>query len=93
MVPAIAHIGLVVKSEKVVYKIAHRAGRSVTPQEVDEAAANTLVERSWWDHDHERGDRLMVAGRTAEGRSVLVVLYPVDVADGTWRLGTAIPQD
>ena len=42
--------------------------------------------------DHERGLRLFVRGHTPSGRRLNVFLYPVDVADGVWRLATAYPD-
>jgi hypothetical protein len=34
-----------------------------------------------------------VTAKTYVGRRLLVVLYPVDEAEGTWRLGTAMDDD
>lgn len=46
-----------------------------------------------WDSDPARGWRLIVFGATYAERKLLVVLYPVDEIDGTWRLGTAVSDD
>ncbi|HXH57006.1 hypothetical protein [Iamia sp.] len=89
---AVALIAVVAKSERVLEKVAHKHD-GITPWEVDEAVVRTPVEASRWVHDDERGWRLKVAGRTAAGRRLLVVLYPVDEDDGVWRLGTAIRDD
>lgn len=64
----------------------------ITLDEVREAVVLTDVERSVWDWDDDpfRGWRLLIVGRTALGRKLLVVLYPVDEGDGLWRLGTAM---
>lgn len=35
---------------------------------------------------------MAIEGTTYSGRSLRVILYPVDEDDGTWRLGTAVPQ-
>jgi hypothetical protein len=34
-----------------------------------------------------------VTAKTYVGRRLLVVLYPVDESEGTWRLGTAMDDD
>lgn len=64
----------------------------VTLDEVREAVILTDVRSSVWDWhpDPARGWRLLVTGTTYAGRGLLVVLYPVDEQDGTWRLGTAM---
>lgn len=59
----------------------------VTEDEVEEACED-YIDASW-DHDPERGLRLLVQGRTEKGRLLDIVLYPVDPAQGTWRLATA----
>ena len=47
-------------------------------------------EQAVFDQD-DRGRRLLLRGRTRSGRTVRIVLYPVDEAAGTWRLVTAFP--
>lgn len=43
--------------------------------------------------DDPRGPRAVVLGKVADGRTVKVVLYPVDNDfEGTWRLGTAVVE-
>ena len=42
-----------------------------------------------WEEDPERGRRLLVRGRTADDRRLRIILYPIDEAAGTFRLGTA----
>lgn len=88
---SVAYIALVMKSPMVVDKIASKHG--VASWEVDEAVVLTPVLDSWWDYDQERGWRLMVIGTTEARRRLLVVLYPEDEGDGTWRLGTAMSGD
>ena len=67
-----------------------REKHGVEPYEVREAVVLTVVSARW--HlDPERGWRLLVIGSTYVGRSLNVVLYPVDIADGRWRLATAMP--
>jgi hypothetical protein len=60
----------------------------VTPDEVRELYTKTVPGQ--WIHDPERGRRLLVIFRTSAGRTLKIVLQPVDVAGGTWRLRTAI---
>jgi len=64
-------------------------GRGVTAAEVREAVVLTSVLRARWHRHPDRGWRLLVVGLTFAGRSIKVVLYPVDANDGIWRLGTA----
>lgn len=67
----------------------------VTLDEVREAGILTDVESSvWgWHPDPARGWRLLVTAKTYVGRRLLVFLYPVDEAEGMWRLGTAMDDD
>ncbi|HEV7828160.1 MAG TPA: hypothetical protein VGP04_04770 [Pseudonocardiaceae bacterium] len=67
----------------------------VTLDEIREAVILTDVESSVWDwhSDPARGWRLLVTAKTYVGRRLLVVLYPVDEAEGMWRLGTAMDDD
>lgn len=41
--------------------------------------------------DDPRGRRVVIEGRTAAGRILRVLLYPVDEQAGEWRLATAVP--
>jgi hypothetical protein len=59
----------------------------VTEDEVEEACEH-YIDASWDSHP-EKGLRLLVQGRTAAARLLNIVLYPVDPAQGTWRLATA----
>lgn len=63
----------------------------VTLDEVREAIlAPSRLRRAAWIWDADRGSRLVAEGVARSGRHVRVVLYPVDTADGTWRLATAV---
>lgn len=43
--------------------------------------------------DDPRGPRAVVVGEVADGRTIKVMLYPVDGPfEGTWRLGTAVVE-
>jgi hypothetical protein len=45
---------------------------------------------SWLDDPEDsRGPRLLARGWTDQGKLIGVILYPIDLDDGTWRLGTA----
>jgi hypothetical protein len=46
-----------------------------------------------WHPDSARGWRLLVTAKTYVGRRLPIVLYPLDEAAGTWRLGTAMDDD
>ena len=85
-------MAVIVKSDSVRAKIAAEDHGYVTPAEVDEAALFCEGRGARWDDDPERGRRLIIRGTTAAGRSLLVVLYPMnenDEDEGTWRLATA----
>lgn len=66
----------------------------ITPQEVRDACqAPSRYRKAAW-HQHEKhGLRVIVFGDARPGRTIKVILYPVDIADGTWRLGTALAAD
>lgn len=68
-----------------------RAKHNVMSWEVREAVVMTPVVRAAWDHDPDRGSRLLVVGITAAGRRLKVVLAPIDEGEGHWSLRTAFP--
>jgi hypothetical protein len=75
-------------SDSLIDKIHRKHG--VTLDEVREAVILTEVDSSFWVEDEARGPRLQILARTYAGRRLLVILYPVDVDEGIWRLGTAM---
>jgi hypothetical protein len=84
------YIAVIVCSARVLEKINSKHGVSI--DEVRDAFQwPATPTRASWVLDH-RGRRLAVEGFAARGRVVRAVLYPVDVAQGTWRLGTAVPM-
>jgi hypothetical protein len=85
------YIGHVEISAAMGQKITSKHG--VTPDEVREACQTPgRYLRASWHDDPRHGRRLLVIGRTNAGRVLKIVLQPVDVADGTWRLRTALAQ-
>lgn len=60
----------------------------VTEDDVLDACEDIVT--AGWIEEPERGPRLLIVGRTASGRTIRVILYPVDPDAGTWRLGTAL---
>ena len=86
--PPIAYVALVECSAAVEAKIGAKHGVSLV--EVREAVLARSVDASRWLHD-ERGPRLLVRATTGSGRRLRVVLFPLDLDEGTWRLGTAMP--
>jgi hypothetical protein len=75
-------------SEAMETKIRER--RFVTGDEVREACIPDAYERAGW-HDHpEHGRRLLVVGRTAQGKRLKIILQPVNVDEGIWRLRTVL---
>jgi hypothetical protein len=80
------YVGEILISPAVSQKI--QAKHGVTPDEVRELYGKIV--RGAWDYDSTRGRRLYVVFRTSTGRTLKVVLQPIDVSGGTWRLRTAI---
>jgi len=68
-----------------------RTRRGVTGDQVRAACQwpATPLRAVWHDHP-EYGRRLIVVAVDEQGRTLKVVLQPVDIADGTWRLRTVI---
>ena len=60
----------------------------VTEDDVLDACDNIV--KAGWIEDPQRGPRLLIEGRTPSGRTIRLILYPVDPEKGTWRLGTAL---
>ncbi len=87
----VVYIAVVTASPAIQQKILDKHG--VTFDEVKEAVVLTMVQRSGWNFCEVRGWRLFVTGWTYTGRRINVILYPIDVPDGTWDLGTAMPAD
>lgn len=82
------YIGHVEISASMAEKI--QAKHNVTPDEVREVCHGRPGKR--WDADPVHGERLLVLGTTSTGRRLRIILQPVDVTDGTWRLRTAIAE-
>jgi hypothetical protein len=72
-------------SAHVVSKINQKHG--CTADDVWEACENALA--AAWDDDPDRGFRLLIRGLTSQKRELRVVLYPLDIQLGRYRLGTA----
>jgi len=68
-----------------------RSRRGVTGDQVRAACQWPAVPlRVGW-HDHpDHGRRLLVVAHDEQGRLLRVILQPVDVNDGTWRLRTVL---
>jgi len=81
--PYVGHVDI---SAAMAEKLQSKHG--VTPDEVREVVRSHGA-RFRWHTDPERGLRLLVIGTTAGGRTLKVILQPVDVPDGTFRLRTA----
>jgi hypothetical protein len=80
------YVGFVEISPAMATKIQSKHG--ITPAEVREACSSPVT--SGWHVHPTYGRRLLLTGRTAGGRLLKVVLQPVDISDGTWRLRTAL---
>jgi acyl-CoA synthetase (NDP forming) len=57
--------------------------------DVKEASLCGAADKVAWDDDPDRGLRLLVIGRTADGRTLKIVLYPDETDDGRFFLATA----
>lgn len=86
--PPLSYVAVVECSAAVEAKIGAKHGVSL--REVREVVLARSVLASRW-LDDEQGRRLLVRGVTRTGRQLRVVLYPVDLGEGLWRLGTAMP--
>jgi hypothetical protein len=68
-----------------------RTRRGVTGDQVRAACQWPAIPLSAVWHDHpDHGRRLIVLTRDEQQRLLKVILQPVDIADGTWRLRTVI---
>lgn len=65
-----------------------RTHRFVTGRQVRQACIPAAYDEARWDHHEEHGQRLAVACTTQDGVVLKVLLQPVDVAEGIWRLRT-----
>ncbi len=83
------YVADVLVSPNVASKI--RTKHNVHPDEARQAFVMKQLGDPRRQYDPQRGWRLVVTGETNEGRRIEACLYPVDVAGGIWRLGTAIP--
>lgn len=84
--PYIGHIRI---SDRMAEKIVSK--HEVTPEDVRDACQSpNRYRRAAWHVHPEHGRRLIVFGQTRDGRLIKVILQPVDVQDGTWRLRTAL---
>jgi hypothetical protein len=67
-----------------------RSRRFVTGDEVREACVPNAYETASWHSDPMHGRRLIVYGRTAQRRRLKIILQPIDVHEGIWRLRTVL---
>jgi len=83
------YVAVIDCSADVLAKINGKHG--VTLDEVRDAVLYpSRLRRAVWVWDADRGSRLVAEGVTRSGRVIRAILYPVNTADGTWRLGTAV---
>lgn len=84
-------VAVVVSTETVEAKI--RAKHAITLDEIREAVLLGAHDEQRW-HDHPvYGRRLLVRGRSYDGRPLLVVLKRAAGADDVWECQTAIPWE
>jgi len=65
---------------------------NVTVAEVREAVVLTMLISAVREPLADGSERLLVKGKTYNGRALKVVLYLVDENLGVWRLATAMPD-
>lgn len=67
-----------------------RSRRFVTGDQVREACIPDSYERAGWDYHPEHGRRLLVVCRTSDNVRLKLILQPIDVTGGIWRLRTVL---
>jgi uncharacterized DUF497 family protein len=65
----------------------------VVPREVEQVVFEDDGASFRWHRSRRHGRRLLVRGRTAGGRRLLVILRPVDPERGVWRCASAWDDD
>jgi hypothetical protein len=85
----VVYIAVVNASQNVLANIYEK--HQITYDEVKEAVVLQSNLDARWVSDTRRGLRLYVKARTFSGRSLNVVLYPIDQVEGMWGLATAMP--
>ncbi|MGH3864881.1 MAG: hypothetical protein ACRDQ4_01870 [Pseudonocardiaceae bacterium] len=75
-------------SEEMESKIGSR--RFVTGDQVREACIPDAYERTGWHNHPEHGRRLLVVCHTSDNVRLKVILQPVDIVEGIWRLRTVL---
>jgi hypothetical protein len=92
--PSQIYLGEILCPHAVIEKINSKHG--LTEQDIRDAVQwPARPDRTYWIGlaDDPRGPRAVAVGRTADGRRIKLVLYPVDGPfEGTWRLGTAVVE-
>lgn len=82
-----ATVSELVWDDEVVEKLWRK--RRVLPREVREVVFDDEAARFAWSRSRRHGWRLLVRGRTAGGRRLLVILRPVDREGGLWKCVSA----
>jgi hypothetical protein len=67
-----------------------RSRRFVTGSQVREACVPDAYESAGWDDDPVHGRRLLVVGWTSHNIRLKIILQPIDVTEGIWRLRTVL---
>ena len=66
----------------------------ITADEVWDVCYHSSNHDARWHNDPNNGGwRLFVKGRTPGGRLLRIILHPVDVEQGKWRLKTVIAEN
>ncbi|MGH3692592.1 MAG: hypothetical protein ACRDRX_01060 [Pseudonocardiaceae bacterium] len=75
-------------SDEMEYKI--RTRRFVTGDQIREACIPDAYDDAGWHNHPEHGRRLLVVCRTSDNVRLKVILKPLNVPEGIWRLRTVL---
>lgn len=75
-------------SDEMEYKI--RTRRFVTGAQIREACIPDVYDDAGWHNHPEHGRRLLVVCRTSDNVRRKVILKPINVPEGIWRLRTVL---
>lgn len=67
-----------------------RTRRFVTGDQIRQAYIPDAYDRAGWHYHPEHGRRLLVECRTSDNVPLKVILQPVNVPEGIWRLRTVL---
>lgn len=75
-------------SDEMEHKI--RTRRFVTGDQIRQACIPDAYDKAGWHHHPKHGTRLLVECRTLDNVGLKVILMPINVPEGIWRLRTVL---